>query len=353
MPFGVFAVISLFYAVVGIRVVRDVVVHRREAFDRRFTEGDRRLVDQAAFFILVPISVALHELGHAIAIWSFGGKVSGFGYYVFAGYVSYVEPFTNAQRILVALAGPLVNVILAALALAAVFLRRTPLRAAFNELLYQFAIISVVNALVFYPILDVATGLEGDWSQMYRGGVPALSAAIFAGHAGILGFGYWAGTNDAVRRRLASLTGMPPGTERGLMGGLRLATGASPAAGSAVADLTPTERVMEQAGARVAAGWHAPVRGTIERRAGSTLLTLTWTSAGARRAVAIRLESDGSAELIGAVQAGEEGETTAPTRRRLQHWPSLPDEDTLTLALRLGLEAVDPWHATAGAPTTA
>ena len=38
---------------------------------------------------MVPISVALHELGHAVAIWSMGGEVVDFGYYGFAGYVSY------------------------------------------------------------------------------------------------------------------------------------------------------------------------------------------------------------------------------------------------------------------------
>ena len=56
MPFGTFILISLFYAVIGVRVVRDLWMHRREAFDRQFTSADRHLVDQAAFFLLVPIS---------------------------------------------------------------------------------------------------------------------------------------------------------------------------------------------------------------------------------------------------------------------------------------------------------
>ena len=75
MGFGPFILISLFYAVIGVRVVTQVVQRRRELFDRRFTIADRSLVDQAAFFILVPISVALHELGHAVAVWLAGGTV--------------------------------------------------------------------------------------------------------------------------------------------------------------------------------------------------------------------------------------------------------------------------------------
>src|SRR5262245_9436766 len=132
MPFGGFALLSLFYAFIGLRVGRDVWVRRRELFDLRFTDADRYLIDQASFFLLVPISVALHELGHAVAIWSFGGHVVAFSYWVFAGSVSYNEPFTNVQHIVVAAAGTIVNVILCALALAVVFLKRKPYRAAIN-----------------------------------------------------------------------------------------------------------------------------------------------------------------------------------------------------------------------------
>ena len=126
MPFGTFALISLFYVFIGLRVVRDLWVRRREAFDLRFTESDRYLIDQSSFFLLVPISVALHELGHAVAIWIYGGKVIDFNYYVFAGSVSYNEPFTNAQHIIVAAAGTIVNLILCAMALLVVFFRRPP-----------------------------------------------------------------------------------------------------------------------------------------------------------------------------------------------------------------------------------
>src|SRR5688572_21338060 len=164
MGFGPFILLSLFYAVIGVRVVIQVVQRRRELFDRRFTQADRSLVDQAAFFILVPIAVALHELGHAVAIWLFGSEVVDFGYYVFAGFVSYPGGLDEWQEILIALAGTFVNVVLSAIAIGIVFLKKPPLRAAYNELLLQFALLSGFNALIFYPLIDVIGGMNGDWS---------------------------------------------------------------------------------------------------------------------------------------------------------------------------------------------
>jgi len=82
LGFGAFALISLIYCVIGARIGWQVWQQRTALFDARFTLQDRALIDQAAFFLLGPISVALHELGHAVAIWSFGGEVIDFGFYV-------------------------------------------------------------------------------------------------------------------------------------------------------------------------------------------------------------------------------------------------------------------------------
>ena len=46
----------------GVRVVYQLARNFRQTFDRNFTPQDRLLVDQAAFFVLLPVSVALHEL---------------------------------------------------------------------------------------------------------------------------------------------------------------------------------------------------------------------------------------------------------------------------------------------------
>lgn len=349
MPFGFFALLSLLYAVVGVRIVGDIIRHRRTIFDHVFTETDRYYVGQAAFFLLVPLSVALHELGHAIAIWSFGGHVTDFGFYVFAGFVSYAEPFTDTQRIIVALAGPLVNVVLAGAALAAIAVRRPPMRAAFNELLFQFAVISTANALIFYPLLDFGTGMEGDWSQIYNGGKPALSAIILLAHLGILGGAYVAWRNDRIRARLAALTGVPPGSTRRVFGPVRQAhTGTSPLP-SGTAD-TPEARTLHNAATRVASGWPAPVTIRFERRASGDVLTMLWSDGLTNRAIVVHGAPEGGYRLLGAIQQAADA---PPLMIELTRWTALPSEDDLVMAIRMGMERVDAWQGvtmSAGTP---
>lgn len=335
MGFGPFILLSLFYAVIGVRVVWQLSHSWRPTFDHRFSMQDRALVDQSAFFILLPVSVALHELGHAIAVWGFGGTVIDFGYYVFAGFVSYdPRSFTEAERMLVALAGPLVSVILGLGAIAFVFLRPTPMRAAFNELLLQFAALSIINALVFYPLLDVFSGLGGDWSQMYQGGVPALSALIFAGHAGILGLGIWAFRSDVVQARLAKLTGLPAGARRGYMGGLKQSERTFPAPASA------SEARLREAASRVASGWSQRVQISVEASGQDALpgVVLHWSGEdNARpRGILVRVIPPDGLEIWG-ITAGED-----PSKpERLVTLPKAPQADDLTLTLRLAMEDVE------------
>ena len=208
MSFGPFALISLFYVVLGVRVIYQLARNFRQTFDRNFTHEDRMLVDQAAFFVLLPISVALHELGHAIVVRLYGGEVLDWGFYGFAGYVAFdPRDFTDAQQIVIAAAGTAVNLLLAGIAVALVFLKRPPFRAAINQLLIQFTWISLLNALVVYPLLDIVSGLNGDWTQMYGGGVPALSFVILIIHVTVLAALFWAWKSPAMQARLARLTG--------------------------------------------------------------------------------------------------------------------------------------------------
>jgi Zn-dependent protease len=258
---GPFALISLFYLALGVRVVFQLARSWRTVFDRTFTPAERGLVDQAAFFLLVPVSVALHELGHAAAITALGGRVLSWGYYGFAGFVGYdPRQFSDPEQIVIAAAGTLVNLALAATALGLVFLRRPPMRAAFNELLIQFVVVSLVNALVVYPLLDVLTGLNGDWTQMYDGGVPALSLTILAFHVAILGGLWWAWRDEGIRARVATLTGAPAlRTVRLRRGGH---AGGAPVAPGASAE----EHLLSEAAERVASGWLARSRRASRRR---------------------------------------------------------------------------------------
>lgn len=342
MGFGPFALLSLVYAVIGVRFIFQLTKVWRPTFDTRFTQSDRYMVDQAAFFLLVPVAVALHELGHAVAVWTLGGDVTDFGFFVFAGYVSYRAPFTDAEQILVAAAGPAINVVLSLGAMGFVLAKRPPLRSAFNELLIQFAFLSGANALIFYPLLDFATGLNGDWNQIYFGDAPALSIAILIVHAGILALGWWLWKDAQMSTRLAALTSAPRGTERRLLGGLRQ----SPAHEAArIVQMTPEERLLHDTGQRVASGWPQPVQVALESNAqAGTVLTMAWQRGDEMRAVAARALPTGTIDIFGGSGERRSGATAPITiRTRIDSLAPPPDVDRLTMALRVAMETVDRW----------
>jgi hypothetical protein len=345
MPLGPFFLISVFYIILGLRVVYQLVTSWRQTWDLNFTAADRALVTQAAFFILLPVGVALHELGHAVAIWTLGGSVVEWGYYGFAGFVSYYPwQFSDEQRIVIAVAGTVVNILLAAAAVAFVFGRRPPARAAINELLIQFVFISLLNALVVYPLLDVLSGMNGDWSQIYFGDVPELSGLILTLHVGLLTLLIWAWRNDGMRARIAKLTGAPPGLRRiqtGGRGSLRATRGerTSPAPSG-------VEAVLHEVADRVVSGWPAPVDASFQDRGGSTLLILSWSGDGVPRGVVVIGHAGGGYDLRGVVQwPGAE-----PDVRGIARSPEPLVADRLTIAVRLAMEAVAQWRpATADA----
>ncbi len=334
---GPFALISLFYLVLGARVVVQLARSWRTVFDRTFTPADRGLVDQAAFFLLVPVSVALHELGHAVTITALGGRVLSWGYYGFAGFVGY-DPrgFSGTEQIVIAAAGTVVNLLLAAAALALVFLRRPPMRAAFNELLIQFVVVSLLNALVVYPLLDVLTGLNGDWTQMYDGGVPTLSLAILVLHLGILGGLWWAWRDEAIRARVATLTDAPA------LRAVRPRRGGRPIGSPVVPDASPQERLLGEAAERVASGWPQPVQAGVQATPDGAMLVLSWQGGGLQRAVLARISGD-HLDLAGVTVVDRDRTIRQPIRRE----GPVPEADHLTLALRLAMETVETWTPTA------
>lgn len=333
MGFSPFIIISLMYAVIGVRAVFRLVRSWKATWDVRFTQQDRMLVDEAAFFVLIPISVALHELGHAVTIWLMGGEVVEFGYYGFAGFVSYAPfGYSATQQTIIAAAGTFVNLGLCLLGLAAVFLWRPPMRASINELLLQFVFLSGINAFIVYPLLDVASGLNGDWRQMYESGVPWLTAVLVAMQAAVILVGYGLLTNERSKARIARLTEIPPGFERGALGGIRPAKVDR-------ATLSPSEQALHEASDRVASGWPEPVRTDVQRFSGGTAMVLQWSVAGTPRAVAARTLASGRTDILGLPLVSARSEERPP--RLLHQWPALPSVDELTLGIRLAMESLD------------
>lgn len=333
MSFGPFAILSLFYVVIGVRVIFRLAGSWRSVWDHNFTQQDRGIVDEAAFFVLVPVSVALHELGHAVAIWAMGGEVVDWGFYGFAGFVSYYPAqFTAVQQSIIAGAGSLVNLLLCLGAFALVLYRRPPMRASINELLIQFAFLSGANAFIVYPLLDLVSGMNGDWRQMYDGGVPWLTAVIIAIQAGALALGYWLATNPGMKARWATLTDVPPGFERGLFGGIKPGK-------IDISLLSPTERSIQEAVERVTSGWAERVSSHVQRIPNGTAVILEWGSPQARKAIAVRNFGERNTDIVRLplVKPGQQ----APPPVLLHRWPSMPSTDDLTLGLRVAMEHVN------------
>jgi hypothetical protein len=206
--FGIMAVVGLLMGVVTIRTVYQTIKNRQNLFDQNFTRADRQHMSVASFFILVPISVFFHEVGHAVAIWWYGGEITAFGYFLFFGFVGYRGIADPTELFWIALWGNIVSVAMGIGALLWVFLR--PMRHAVNYLLIMFGIISILISLVFYPLTDFLSDLHGDWSQIYSWDTAELSIGTGIVHALIvLGLiGGW--QSNRVRLRFAELTGLRP-----------------------------------------------------------------------------------------------------------------------------------------------
>ncbi len=357
VTFGTFAIISLIYCVIGVRVLYQVVKAWPSLWDRTFTANDRLLIGQASFFLLVPISVALHEFGHAAAVWSFGGTVTDFGYYVFAGFVAYREPFSATQVTVVAAAGTAVNIVLCLAAVAAALLRRPPFRAPINELLIQFALISGVNALIVYPLLDFSSTLNGDFRQMYSFDAPIVSTVALIVHGSAIVFGVWAFRSRSFRARVNRATGRPPQAPAGNRStpqtrpvDLQFAQPPSPFPEQSL--LGRTSARFREAGERLVAGWPVPLQSGViplTSRAGAlpsgVALLLRWQSPNDQRRRQLMVQSlDGSGlRVIG--QAEEQAPGSSPARTNyLIDQPTMGDDDDLVMQLRLAMEEVESWR---------
>jgi len=123
-----FDLLSLFYAFLGVRAISTAIRNWRAFTDDQLTAFDRRLASELAFFVLVPIGVLFHELGHAAATYQVGGSINwlggGFHYALFFGYVIPLGRFTALQDWWIALSGNLVSIAYGFLPL--IFLRFAP-----------------------------------------------------------------------------------------------------------------------------------------------------------------------------------------------------------------------------------
>jgi hypothetical protein len=181
-----FDVISILYSLIGLAIFWRLVKQWRTFWDDMVTEEDYQLASGIAFFVLVPIGVLLHELGHALATWHVGGEVVDFQWRIFWGYIVPEGRFTLVENWWIALSGNLVSTLLGLVAILLLVVVRKPI---VRVLLYLYATMELVYALIFYPLFSF-TLLRGDWLMIYDFSVQPYAQITLAAHL-LLVVGLW------------------------------------------------------------------------------------------------------------------------------------------------------------------
>jgi len=176
--FTAFDLISIFYCVIAIGVIRRLIKNWKPFWDDVITPFDTRLVTEVSFFILIPIGVLLHELGHAVATWQFGGTVVDFEWRIFWGYIIPEGDFTTVQRWWISFSGNLVSILIGIIPLFLIGRVRKPI---IKELLLYFARLELIFSLIVYPIFSFV-GFGGDWVRIYNFSVKPYAQITLALH---------------------------------------------------------------------------------------------------------------------------------------------------------------------------
>lgn len=193
----------------------------RKFWDDDFTVEDRRMATQVAVFLVPPVVVLLHELGHFFTAKALGVRVTGFDYGLFHGSVTVDGPRTIEEMWLIALSG---NVVGAAVGLAMVVtgMVGVRLRRSLRYLLVSGGLLELVFSLVVYPFLSLSARF-GDWVMLYSRRTETLSWGLGVVHAAaLLGLFVW-----WKRSGKASLFAIGTGAEKEI-GRLRAAVEAVP-----------------------------------------------------------------------------------------------------------------------------
>jgi hypothetical protein len=306
----------------------DAVRHRETLFAEPMTSEGRGRILRLVIFALLPLSIIFHELGHAVAVWATGREVLDFGFFFIYGFVSYNGAgLSPLQQGMIALAGPLVSIVLGLAAVGVGWFK--PTRTSINYMLLVFGALELANILVFYPVVDALGGAGdgGDWRQIYATDTPALSIAVAVLHVAILGGALVAWRSDNVRRVYAERTGQRYRTP------------------DQIGRRSELARTMASAAGEATDHWTHPVEMVADAQAGGIQMVLRWQSGGFRRALLVHAPpldgADPHVELHAAIRALDPG--LPPYERPLNRIDGQPNVTELAVYIRRALETVDAW----------
>ncbi|MGB3651083.1 MAG: M50 family metallopeptidase [Rivularia sp. (in: cyanobacteria)] len=173
-----FDFMAIIYGIISIDTILRLSNNWRSFWDDKVTAKDRFLLERVAVFILIPLGVLFHELGHALATLQVGGEVREFQWRVVWGYVIAVGNFLPVESWWIAFSGNLVSIALGYLAILAIpLVKKTVLK----QLFYTFAQAQLVYSLIAYPIFSF-TAFRGDWVKIYDFSVKPYAQITLAIH---------------------------------------------------------------------------------------------------------------------------------------------------------------------------
>lgn len=186
LMFILISLLNVYYALrIGGNIRSRWVEYQREPLQL----WQKRQIDQAAFFLGIPLGVIIHELAHAVAIWYFGGRVVDAGYGFYWGYVVPDRVFLPAQEWVISIAGTIGSLIYGVVVW---LIFRQIRRSTYQYFAIRVLRVHLIYSLVFYPIFTLLT-FVGDWRTIYNfSATPLLSSITLVVHAAAIGLFYWA-----------------------------------------------------------------------------------------------------------------------------------------------------------------
>lgn len=181
-----FGITSLFFSIISIQTILDLRKNWSSFWDTKITLKDRNLAERSSIFLLIPIGVLFHEIGHVLATWQVGGRVETFRWFVFSGYIIPSGDFTSFEYWWISFAGNLVSILFAMLPIPFIFIIHKRI---IGEVLYKFVGIQAIYSLIYYPLWS-AVYESGDWATIYSFQFQPYIFFLLIIHLGLL-WGLW------------------------------------------------------------------------------------------------------------------------------------------------------------------
>lgn len=192
-PYSDFA--TLVFIPLILITIRDMKKNWRSLWDNDVTTADRQLLLRVSLILSVTVLTLIHEYGHVLATYHFGGRITAFHFSVLHSWVQREGAMDPTQIVLIAFAGNLLEIIFSLLLIIIACCWRSP---PVVTLLIYLGWFGLGNSVVLYPLLSAA-GLQGDWVQIY--GIPAghLNLEIGIFHAILLAGFLYASFSDRTK----------------------------------------------------------------------------------------------------------------------------------------------------------